>query len=133
MNWRCLDLQHTEDEDLDQMWRVAWSAAYSEAPPETGNAVFRRRGAVPAMYFTPAALELAEAFGASACDRPSPEGLHVVAGAPGAWAACFPGVPEPAGPQRAGAAAPAATGADFQPTVPSKFDDSFRPTIPSEL
>lgn len=133
MNWRCLDLQHTQDEDLDPMWRAAWSAAYSDAPPETGNAVFRRSGDVPAMYFTPAAHELADAFGASECDRPRPDGLHLVAGAPGAWAACFPGVPEPAPRARNAAAASAETREDFQPTLPSRFDDSFRPTIPSVL
>jgi hypothetical protein len=133
MNWRCLDLQQTEDEELDPMWRAAWNAAYANAPPETGSALFRRRGAVPAMYFTPAAHELADAFGASECDKPSPEGLHVVAGAPGAWAACFPGVPEPAGPRRTAAAVAGETRGDFQPTIPSKFDDSFRPTIPSVL
>jgi hypothetical protein len=133
MNWRCLDLQHTQDEELDPMWRAAWKAACADASPEIGNAVFRRRGDVPAMYFSPAAVELADAFGASECDEPSPEGLHLVAGLPGAWAACFPGVPEPAAPQREALAAAGEQGEDFQQTIPSKFDDSFRPTIPSVL
>lgn len=133
MSWRCLDLQPTEDEDLDPMWRVAWGAAYGDVPPEAGNAVFRRAGDVPAMYFSPAAHELADAFGASECDVPSPKGLRLVAGVAGAWAACFPGVPEPAAAQRKGLAAAREPGEDFQPTVPSKFDDSFRPTIPSVL
>lgn len=133
MSWRCLDLQPTQDEDLDPMWRAAWAAAYSAAPAGTDNALFRRRGEIPAMYFTPAAHELADAFGASECERPSPEGLHLVAGTPGVWAACFPGVPEPAGPPRGAAAAAGEQGEDFQPTVPSNFDDSFRPTAPSML
>ncbi len=133
MTWRCLDLQPTEDEDLDPMWRAAWGAAYADAPPEAGNAVFRRAGDVPAMYFTPAAHELAEAFGASECDAPSPQGLHLVAGVAGAWAVCFPGVPEPAAARREAVVAGGEQREDFQPTVPSRFDDSFRPTIPSLL
>lgn len=115
------------------MWRLAWTAACCGAPAQPGNAVFRRGGDAPAMYFAPAARELAEAFGASECDPPSPDGLFLVAGPSGAWAACFPGVAQPAQAQ-----APDGPGAgerleDFEPTIPSTFDQSFRPTLPSML
>jgi hypothetical protein len=41
-------------------------------------------------YFSPASAPVASAMGAAPCDRPSPEGLSLVAGVPEAWRALFP-------------------------------------------
>ena len=135
MGWRRLDLLDTQDKDLDPIWRTAWSVMYADSPADAKNAVFRRDGEPPCMYFSPAAQELGETFGADECEEPAPEGLHLVAGEPGAWDACFPGVPQPT-PAQGKAPSTAATPAaaeDFQPTIPSDFDPSYRPTIPSVL
>ena len=134
MGWRRLDLLDAQDKDLDHIWRTAWSVMYADSPVDAKNAVFRRGGEAQCMYFSPAAQELGETFGADECEEPGPEGLHLVAGHSGAWNACFPGATEPA-PARSQAPAPAAAAGaeDFQPTIPSGFDQSYRPTIPSVL
>jgi hypothetical protein len=41
-------------------------------------------------YFSPASAPVASAEGAAPCDRPSPEGLSLLAGDPEAWRALFP-------------------------------------------
>jgi hypothetical protein len=40
-------------------------------------------------YFSPAAASVARAVGAYPCDRPSPEGLSLLVGAPKVWHALF--------------------------------------------
>ncbi len=40
-------------------------------------------------YFSPAAVELARAFGATPCIKPSRRGLDLVAGDPACWPAVF--------------------------------------------
>lgn len=42
------------------------------------------------VYFSPAAAEVAQAFDARPCQRPSPGGLSLLAGAEAAWPALFP-------------------------------------------
>jgi hypothetical protein len=41
-------------------------------------------------YFSPAAASVARAVGADPCDRPSPEGLALLVGAPDVWRTLFP-------------------------------------------
>jgi hypothetical protein len=41
-------------------------------------------------YFSPASAAVASAVDAEPCDRPSPEGLSLLAGAPESWLALFP-------------------------------------------
>ncbi len=41
-------------------------------------------------YFSPAAAAVARAVDARPCDRPSPDGLTLLSGAPEAWRALFP-------------------------------------------
>ena len=43
------------------------------------------------VYFSPATIELAKAFGAVACTKPSPLDLGLLAGPETAWKALFPG------------------------------------------
>lgn len=43
------------------------------------------------VYLPPAAAALAQAIGASACGKPSADGLDLLAGPPDAWTALFPG------------------------------------------
>lgn len=43
------------------------------------------------VYFSPAAADVAMAFGASACTQPSPQDLGLLAGPDSAWQALFPG------------------------------------------
>jgi len=42
-------------------------------------------------YFSPAAAAVAQAFGATACARPSPRDLGLLAGSEAAWEILFPG------------------------------------------
>lgn len=42
------------------------------------------------VYFSPAAVEVAEAFGATACVKPSPQDLGLLAGSDSAWETLFP-------------------------------------------
>jgi hypothetical protein len=42
-------------------------------------------------YFSPASAVVARAVDADPCDRPSPEGLSLLAGAHESWPALFPG------------------------------------------
>lgn len=42
------------------------------------------------VYFSPAAVEVAEAFGATACAQPSPQDLGLLAGPDSAWETLFP-------------------------------------------
>ena len=44
-------------------------------------------------YFSPASAAVARAVGADACERPFPEGLSLLAGAPESWRALFPDRP----------------------------------------
>ena len=44
-------------------------------------------------YFSPASATVARAVDADPCDRPSPEGLSLLAGTPDAWRALFPDRP----------------------------------------
>jgi len=41
-------------------------------------------------YFSPSATSVARAVGADPCDRPSPEGLSLLVGAPDVWRTLFP-------------------------------------------
>ena len=41
-------------------------------------------------YFSPAAARVAHAVEAAPCNRPVPEGLDLLAGAPASWRALFP-------------------------------------------
>jgi hypothetical protein len=41
-------------------------------------------------YFSPASAAVARAVDADPCDRPSPEGLSLLVGAPESWLALFP-------------------------------------------
>lgn len=43
------------------------------------------------VYFSPAAVEVAKAFGAAACAKPSPRDLGLLAGSATAWETLFPG------------------------------------------
>jgi hypothetical protein len=44
-------------------------------------------------YLSPAAAVVAHAVAADACERPSPEGLSLLAGSPESWRALFPDRP----------------------------------------
>jgi hypothetical protein len=61
------------------------------------SAVFKRHDSETTLhcevtvYFSPAAEELALAFGASACARPSRDGLELLAGNPACWKILFSG------------------------------------------
>ena len=44
-------------------------------------------------YFSPASAAVARAVEADRCERPSPEGLSLLAGAPESWRALFPDRP----------------------------------------
>jgi len=43
------------------------------------------------LYFSPAAVDVAKDFGATACARPSPQDLGLLAGSAAAWETLFPG------------------------------------------
>jgi len=43
------------------------------------------------VYFPPAAIEVAEAFGATPCTKPSPADLGLLAGSEASWGSLFPG------------------------------------------
>jgi hypothetical protein len=127
MSWRRIDLLNPDDEAPDELWRAAWAVS-GASPTDATNAVFRKTGAGAAIFFSPQAQELARVFSAYECDPPSPQGLHLVAGNPGAWAACFPGVSEGSDDSAAHS-----TQQEFVDRRPSHFDDPFQPTIPSVL
>jgi hypothetical protein len=129
MSWRRIDLLNPDDEAPDELWRAAWAVS-GASPTDATNAVFRRTGAGAAIFFSPQAQELARVFSAYECDPPNPHGLHLVAGNPGAWGACFPGAPE-GGDSRDPVAH--STQYVFVDTLPTHFDDPFQPTIPSVL
>jgi hypothetical protein len=129
MSWRRIDLLNPDDEAPDELWRKAWAVS-GASPIDARNALFRRTGAGAAIFFGPDAQELAKVFSAYECDPPSPQGLHLVAGNPGAWGACFPGVPEDSDAHDSAAHS---TQQEFVDTRPSHLDDPFQPTIPSVL
>ncbi len=116
MNWYRLELLQGVEEHVDAAWVTAWEVAAAEQEyMDPANAIFRqprpRGGWV--LYFSPSARLLAETFGASACEPPTPEGLSLVAGDSRAWAIHFPGAPVPE-PAR------------FVPTQPSvAFDTTY--------
>jgi hypothetical protein len=96
MRWYRLELLEGEDEHIDEAWVTAWEVAMTEQEEvDPSNAIFRRprqRGGW-ILYFTPTARLLAETFGATACEPPSPDGLSMVAGDARAWQIHFPGSP----------------------------------------
>lgn len=124
MGWWSLDLADIEGGEVDSVWRAAWNVAYAESPLAYRCAVFRRShpGDGVTIYFSPRARELAEAFGAEPCERPSPADLQLVTGDERAWEVYFPGwrgADSGAGSlatTRFGASSP---GELFEPTDPS--------------
>jgi hypothetical protein len=87
MPWSCLHIEANR-EDIEVVLRSAWEKAYADAFLNFRHAVFRDRST--AIYFSPATLDLAEAFGATTCDAPTKEGLRLVAGDSRSWDVWFP-------------------------------------------
>lgn len=119
MTWYCLPLQARVDADAEKAWRTVWSAEYGEASgPATGGIfLLVATKAGEALFFSPEAEDLAEAFGAKPCDKPAPEHLRLAAGAPQAWEHHFPGARQAAGHGEPPAAADSTP--SFAPTEPS--------------
>ena len=135
MSWYILDLLEGEaqDEDLDAMWRAAWKVIYAERALDFRNAVFRRSGDDPVIFFSPGARELAETFTAKRCEQPTAERLHLVAGDDRAWKIFFPDSAPPASSDCGSLAVPSKYDAPFVRTQPSMLDELFYPTSPSQL
>lgn len=86
-SWYSLDLIEEVGELVEDVWKLAWEVLRSGTEPDYSNAIFQRMvpGKGLTLYFSPTAHLLAKAFGASACDRPSPAGMTLVAGDERAW------------------------------------------------
>lgn len=72
-----------------------FAAAFEAASRPPAMAVFVRQQSGDlhcevTVYFSPAAHELAQAFGATPCDPPQPDGLELLAGDPACRALLFP-------------------------------------------
>lgn len=78
--------------------RAAFLRAFHSAGGPRDMAVFTRLESEGRLhceliaYFSPAAFQIAEAFEAEPCERPSPAGLGLLAGDPGSWSVLFPGI-----------------------------------------
>jgi hypothetical protein len=86
-SWYSLDLTEGVAELVEDVWKMAWEVSQSVGEPDYSNAIFQkiRPGKRLTLYFSPTAGLLAEAFGASACDRPSPADISLIAGDERAW------------------------------------------------
>jgi hypothetical protein len=84
------------DEPLDRV-RALFRSAHARAGGPADMAVFVRHESEGRLhcevraYFSPSAAGLAREVGAEPCERPSPDGLSLLAGAPESWRALFPG------------------------------------------
>jgi hypothetical protein len=91
MGWSGLNLTAGQDEDLNAILRRAWLISYADAFLNFRSAVFRKNlpdgGSI--VYFSPAAEDLGNAFGARPCIRPATNGLRLVAGDDRAWDCYF--------------------------------------------
>jgi hypothetical protein len=87
MRWYSLDLLNGVSEAVEDTWKLAWAVTQSFGEPDCGSAIFLQRGPRDrlTLYFSPEAHELAEAFGAVPCQRPSPAGMTLLAGDERAW------------------------------------------------
>jgi hypothetical protein len=121
MNWYCLELPEV-DEDIENMWRAAWTVMYAEKVLDFRKAMFVSSSNGAIIYFSPAARELADAFGANPCERPSPEDLHLVAGDDRAWQILFPGTAKPASSECGRLSMPSGFASLWEPTRPTPLD-----------
>jgi hypothetical protein len=89
--WRRVAVPALCVEDLKSVLRSGWSIAYGDHPFGFRSGVFSRPApdATVTFYFSPAAQELAEAFGAVPCDKPPNQHVTMVAGDHRSWEACF--------------------------------------------
>jgi hypothetical protein len=82
-------------EELDRLVAL-FRSAHARAGRARDMAVFVRHESEGRLhcevrtYFSPASVEVARAVDAVPCDRPSPDGLGLLAGDRDAWAALFP-------------------------------------------
>src|SRR5512134_300880 len=81
-------------EPLGQL-EALFQSAYTQAGCPKEMALFIRQDSEGRLhcevtvYFSPAAMEVAQAVEAQPCAKPSPESLSLVAGAEAAWSALF--------------------------------------------
>src|SRR6185369_12371602 len=126
LGWYSLDLLDGEDDlDIDITWRAVWTRQYFDRALDFRNAIFSRRDGAAAIYFSPAAWELAQAFGANACEKPLPAGLRLVAGDDRVWQLYFPEVAQPAASACGRLPLPSGFDELVEPTYPSLFAESF--------
>lgn len=92
MGWYRLDLLYVGAGELvEDSWKLAWAVTQSGDETDCSSAIFQRcvAGDRPTLFFTPAAHDLAETFGAVPCERPSPTDMTLVAGDERAWQVHF--------------------------------------------
>jgi hypothetical protein len=88
----------TAGEPLSRL-EALFRAERQKAGDPAGMAIFVRQESEGRLhcevraYFSPASAAVARTVDADPCDRPSPEGLSLLAGTPDAWRALFPDRP----------------------------------------
>jgi len=140
MNWYSLSLKQGMDGLIEDAWRLAWEVARSANALDYSNAIFQRASPGKSeviIYFSPSASLLSASFGAKRCEKPTVQGMTLLAGDDRAWQIHFGGKPgrppiierlfrsskpaflEPTDPPM-----------QFEPTHPS---GTFEPTHPAPL
>jgi hypothetical protein len=91
MGWSDLNLTGGQDEELNAILRRAWLISYADGFLDFKSAVFRKQlpDGASIVYFSPAAEDLGNAFGARPCTRPAADGLRLLAGDDRAWETYF--------------------------------------------
>ena len=90
------DAIYEADQLLEESLRPLFEQEYARAKNPSRMAVFTRLESEGRLhcelvvYLSPAAREVAELFGAEACQKPVPAGLRLFAGDERAWSALFP-------------------------------------------